>query len=212
MAFLWKLGSNPLPQKHSPLYPAYLCVLNSFPPHFALHFAPLCDSVPCRTVYSMPLIIVVTHCLTVTHSCLTFLLCISEQRSPFLPQNLTPRCIPVSVCVCVFLFLSLSFSLSDPLLFSSVLLFLIVFQILYNRSPTQAQCSFSVLQLLLRFLLNVSILQQIKSCLRNYFVLRKGTTIKLTSSVIQSHQSLCHLATFSDTNFTSLNFIRGKNS
>ena len=113
------------------------------------------------------------------------------------------------LCVCVCLSLFLSLSLSDPLLFSSVLLFLIVFQILYNRSPTQAQCSFSVLQLLLRFLLNVSILQQIKSCLRNYFVLRKGTTIKLTSSVIQSHQSLCHLATFSDTNFIR---IEGKSN
>ena len=197
MAFLWKLGSNPLPQKHSPLYPAYLCVLNSFPPHFALHFAPLCDSVPCRTVYSMPLIIVVTHCLTVTHSCLTFLLCTEIAFFALEPHPKMHSCL--CVCVCLSLFLSLS--LSDPLLFSSVLLFLIVFQILYNRSPTQAQCSFSVLQLLLRFLLNVSILQQIKSCLRNYFVLRKGTTIKLTSSVIQSHQSLCHLATFSDINF-----------
>ena len=97
MAFLWKLGSNPLPQKHSPLYPAYLCVLNSFPPHFALHFAPLCDSVPCRTVYSMPLIIVVTRCLTVTHSCFTFLIHTLNRDRLFCPrtspQNVFPFCL-----------------------------------------------------------------------------------------------------------------------
>ena len=97
MAFLWKLGSNPLPQKHSPLYPAYLCVLNSFPPHFALHFAPLCDSVPCRTVYSMLLIIVVTRCLTVTHSCFTFLLYTLNRDRLFCPrtspQNVFPFCL-----------------------------------------------------------------------------------------------------------------------
>ena len=108
MAFLWKLGSNPLPQKHSPLYPADLCVLNSFPPHFALHFAPLCDSVPCRTVYSMPLIIVVTHCLTVTHSCLTFLL---YRDRLFCPRT-SPQDAFLSLCVCVSLSFSLSLSLS----------------------------------------------------------------------------------------------------
>ena len=120
MAFLWKLGSNPLPQKHSPLYPAYLCVLNSFPPHFALHFAPLCDSVPCRTVYSMPLIIVVTHCLTVTHSCLTFLYFWTEIA--FFALEPHPK-MHSCLCVCECLSLSLSLTLCSFQVSSSSSLF-----------------------------------------------------------------------------------------
>ena len=87
----WKQPTTP---KNSPHCALHICnVLNSFPPHFA----PLCDSVPCRTVYSMPLIIVVTRCLTVTHSCLTFLLYTLNRDRLFCPrtspQNVFPFCL-----------------------------------------------------------------------------------------------------------------------
>ena len=91
--FYGSLEATHYPQKLSPLCPAYLNVLNSFPPHFA----PLCDSVPCRTVYSMLLIIVVTRCLTVTNSCFTFLLYTLNRDRLFCPrtspQNVFPFCL-----------------------------------------------------------------------------------------------------------------------